>query len=104
MPVRRPLWAGAAGEMAVVVSRGEPRRSDLQMEQAVAGQVRDYLLHYSRVKVTDVLVAVTVQLIAQDYITPDGSQGVTLTREHLLAFAKVAKEKVSTLMEGQYAS
>lgn len=101
--MRRPLWTGAAGEMAVVVARGEPRRSDLEMEQAVAGQARDYLLHYCRVRVTDVLVAVTVQLIAEDYITPDGSQGVTLTREHLLAFVKVAKEKVGTLLEGQHA-
>jgi hypothetical protein len=83
--------------MAILVSRGEPRRSDLQMEQAVAGQVQDYLLHYGKATfktVTPVLIALTTQLIAEDYISPVGSQYVRLTREHLFAFAQVARTRL----------
>jgi hypothetical protein len=97
MNMRTPTWTGADGEMAVIVSRGDPRRSDLQMEQAVAGQLRDYLMHHGKGQHPPTLLALITQLIAKDYITPDGSQQVTLTREHLLAYVQVARERLGEL-------
>lgn len=92
-----PKWAGANGEIAILVSRGEPRRTNLQMEQAVAAQVQDYLLHYGDRKASPVLIALATQLIAEDHITPDGKQAVALTREHLFAYAQVARKSLGEL-------
>lgn len=96
-----PKWTGANGEIAILVSRGEPRRTNLQMEQAVAAQVQDYLLHYGSRKASPVLIALATQLIAGDYITPVGSQHVTLTREHLLAYAQVARKDLGEAAKGE---
>lgn len=101
--VRPPTWTGASGEMAVLVSRGEPNRSDLQMEQAVAEQVQMYLVHHaSWVGANPVLIALSVQLIAEDYITDQlGTRKVALTREHLLAYVQVAKAKLTEAGSGE---
>jgi hypothetical protein len=95
--VKNPSWTGADGEYAVVVSRGEPNRTDLQMEQAAARQIEQYLPHYTKVKPDQLVVALAVQLIAKDYIIPPGSRTLALTREHLLKYIEVAADRVRQL-------
>lgn len=85
--------------MAVVVSRGEPRRDNLQMEQAVAEQIRGYRSAGFVTDVDDMDLARAVQLIAEDYITPVGSQAVVLNREHLLHYLWMGRQKVDELRE-----
>lgn len=100
--VKAPTWTGASGEIAILVSRGEPNRTDLQMEQAVADQAMRYLRSHTRDHhgISDVALALMVQLIAKDYITPPGSRLVALDREHVLAFAKVARKRLRELEAG----
>lgn len=99
--VKDPVWTGASGETAILVSRGEPNRTDLQMEQAVADQARRYLTGFTRDHhgISDVALALMVQLIAKDYITPAGTRLVALDREHVVAYAKVAKKRLGELEE-----
>lgn len=97
--VKYPDWTGADGEIAILVSRGEPNRTDLQMEQAVADQAMRYLRSHTRDHhgISDVALALMVQLIAKDYITPPGTRLVALDREHVLAYANVAKKRLGEL-------
>lgn len=97
--VKDPQWAGRDGEYAIIVPRGEPRRTDLQMEQAVADQARRYLARTKHRPPSDLVLAIAVQLIAKDYITPVGSQGVRLTNKHLDLFVKAAAKKVGELKD-----
>lgn len=90
--VRNPRWTGLAGEMAIIVSRGEPRRTNEQVFEAVMGQVADYLADFTDEDATAELVEATCELIAKDYIEPEGSQGVFQTRESLLLFVGRARE------------
>lgn len=99
-PVPNPQWTGAPGECAIVVSRGEPRRTDIQMELAVAEQMRNYLLHFTDEKPSELLLAITTQLIAEDGITPVGRQNVELTREHVLAYLVWGRKRLSELEAG----
>jgi hypothetical protein len=90
--VRHPKWTGVAGEWAVVVSRGEPHRSNVAMRALVALQVTRYLREYGG----DPEVAVVgrvLDLITRDCIEVVGSQGVLLTREHLLKYVEVASRR-----------
>lgn len=102
--VQNPSWTGRAGEYAIIVGRGEPARTDLQMEQAVAKQMRDYVLHYTSARPSDVVFALTTQLIARDYIAPAGLRTVTLTRELLLDLVAVAQANLGELEAGDAAS
>lgn len=89
--------------MAVVVSRGEPRRTNLQMEQAVADQARRYLAQHTTVRASTsgLAISVAVQLIAEDHINDEGAQAVMLTREHLLAYVKVARSRLGEVRKGE---
>lgn len=94
--MRDPNWTGVDGETAIAVSRGEPRRSDVEMQQAVFDQIQRYLAGLAaEVAAGDFVVSMTSQLIAQDHIEPDGAQGVWLTREHLLKYVEVARTKLT---------
>lgn len=98
--VKDPKWTGAVGETAILVSRGEPNRSNLQMEQAVADQARRYLAQFSQNHTdapSDVVLALAVQLIATDYIKPPGIRTLRLTREHLLKYVEVAEKKLKEI-------
>lgn len=92
-----PAWSGEDGEWAILVRRREPDGTNLQMEQDVAAQVSDYLLHFSKFKVSNLLAALATQMIAQDYIAPEGSHHVMLTREQLMAFAVLAQAQLRSL-------
>lgn len=90
--VKDPKWSGRDKEIAVLVSRGEPRRTNEQMVRAVVGQVERYLLGYvDEFDGTNLdMVERAVELIAKDYIHPVGSGRVWLQREHLLLFVRAA--------------
>lgn len=92
--VRDPKWTGADGEYAVVVGRGEPRRSDEQLREIVGDQVERYMTQFGDKQYTVQVLDLTVDLIAHDYIDPVGSQSVMLTREHLFAFVRLAMGKL----------
>lgn len=95
--VKDPKWEGRDEEYAIIVPRGDPRRTDLQMEQVVADQARRYLAQTKHKPPSDLVLAIAVQLIAADYITPVGSQGVRLANKHLDLFLKEASKKVQEL-------
>lgn len=94
--VRNPKWTGVDGEYAIVVSRGEPRRGNPQMRAWVLYQAMRYLDLFSGIDIVEQeeLIGMACALIADDYIEPDGSQGVRLTREHLLSYVAKVQEKV----------
>jgi hypothetical protein len=98
--VKDPKWTGEESDSAfvIVVSRGEPRRSNGQMQQGVYGQVRRYL-ELTKVEVSEVGAALAVQLIANDYIDPVGSQGVMLTRKSLRLYVEKAQGVLGELEE-----
>lgn len=94
--IRDPNWTGDPNEYVIVVSRGEPRRTDTQMQQGVYSQATRYVKEFlAELAVSDVALALAVQLIANDYITPGGAQQVTLSRSHFLAFLDVAQKKLN---------
>lgn len=97
--VRDPKWTGGEGEWAIAVSRGEPRRSDIQMEVAVAGQARRYLSKYDGLDMGDVNIAFAARLIAVDHIEPEGKQGVQLTNTHLRAYVDEARKRLTAAAE-----
>lgn len=97
---RRPHWTGKDGEWAIIVSRGEPRRSNLDMERTVARMTENYLAFLHK-PVDRLVLALGVQLIAIDHITPVGSQGVMLKKEHLRAYLDLAKKQVGTIKKGE---
>lgn len=97
--VADPKWKGLDEEYAIVVARGEPRRSNLQMEQAVAGQARRYLGQFTHKPPSDLVLALAVRLIAESYIDPQGSQGVTLTNKHLRLFVDKAAKQIGELVQ-----
>ena len=94
--VRDPKWTGVGNEIAVSVSRGEPRRTDEQMIEAIASQIQRYLLGYQdEFDATDLeLINRTVALIAETYIHPDGSGFVWFYRDHLFKFIRRAAEEL----------
>lgn len=97
---RRPKWTGQPGEAAIVVSRGEPRRDDRQMEELVREQVFAYLDEHVPDRQVDQLVRyAAVHLIVKGYVWPRNGaprgEGVMLTREHLLAFVDTAQERMT---------
>lgn len=95
---RDPKWTGAEGEYAVIVSRGEPRRTDEQVYDVVRGQIERYLLGFTDDFDGDLEVVYgATELIAQDYIYPLGSQGVRLQRESILKYVQTAKQKLGKL-------
>lgn len=94
--VRDPHWTGAPGETAIAVSRGEPRRTDRQMTDAVTAQTDRYLTAHGDLEpLTVALITETVRMITADHITPTGSQSITLTREHLHAYAAAARDIIA---------
>lgn len=96
--VKDPKWTGQEGPhgWVVGVSRGEPRRTNGQMQQAVYGQVQRYL-ELIDMEVSDVARALAVQLIAKDHIDPPGSQDVRLQRFHLLLYVGKATAALGEL-------
>jgi hypothetical protein len=86
-------------DVAINVSRADTD-SNLLVERAVAKQVSDYLLHYTRVRQRGnaVLLALVVQLIAAERVTPAGSGDVVLTREELLAYVKQAQLRLGVIV------
>lgn len=88
--VRNPKWTGDKYEYAVVVSRGEPRRTDKQMFDAVHEQATRYLVLYEPHVFSVGAVAQAMALIARDHIFRQGAQGVALTRAHLVRYVEVA--------------
>jgi hypothetical protein len=95
--VRDPKWTGKHGEAAIVVGRGEPRRNNTQMQQAVHGQVQRYLTEFTDMNTDDMVITLTTQLIAEDHINPAGTQMVALNREHLMLYADAAIKKLAEL-------
>lgn len=89
-----PKWSTEPGTMAIAVGRGEPARTGLEMEKAVSEQATEYLTHFVTGTYSPVEIALTVQLIAKDHITPRVNQGVTLSREHFLLYAEAAKKQL----------
>lgn len=89
-----PKWTGVGNEIVVCVSRGEPRRTDEQMIEAIAGQITLYLLVHGDTVLAnnDELISATVELIAQDYVRGEGSSFVWLYRDHMLGFVAKAVE------------
>lgn len=93
--VRRPRWTGQPGEVAVLVTRGEPRRDDGQVEAAVRGQVQDYLATHTDRQLDGGQLAAVVYLIVKDHVWPVGAQRVLLDREHLLAYVDTALARLA---------
>ncbi len=94
---RDPKWTGKEGETAVLVSRGEPSRTDVQMQQVAYSQIERYLAQYTEVEnQSPLLTSLTSQLIAQDHIKP-GVRTLHLNREHLLAYVGLAQQKIEQL-------
>lgn len=94
-----PFWSGKTGETAIHALRGLPRRSNLEMEQTVARQTEQYLPHFTALRVDAVVIALTVQLIAADHITPVSKRNaaVLLSREELIAYVRDAAARVRGL-------
>lgn len=95
--VRDPKWTGVDGEYAIVVSRGEPRRTDEEMRAAVLVQIGRYQRDHADHGRAAIGRALTygearraADLIAADYINGPGMQGVALTREHLFKYLVIA--------------
>lgn len=90
--VRDPKWTGQGNEIVVNISRGEPRRTDEQMIEAITSQIQRYLAAYQPdVDATDTdLIGRTVELIAQDYIYKAGAGSVWFFRDHLMLFVSKA--------------
>lgn len=95
--VRDPNWTGQGNEIAVMVSRGEPRRTDEQMVDAISSQIERYLLGYqNEVDATDlVMIGRVVDLIAADYVYggSGGSGSVWFFRDHLMKYVRLAVEE-----------
>lgn len=94
--VKDPKWTGREGEPAVVVSRGEPRRSDQQVYDVVLHQATEYVTHHSGVPAPAHVIKAAVDLIAEGYIFKLGSQSVVLMREHLLRYVEIARERTES--------
>lgn len=90
--VKDPKWTGVGNEIVVSVGRGEPRRNDDQMKEAVAGQIERYLLAFGEeFDGTDLeLINRTVELIAETYIDGPASNFVWFYRDHLMLFLRKA--------------
>lgn len=82
---RSPRWTGGAGEWAIVVSRGEPARTDAQVAEIVRQQVRDYLRTWASAVADLVDVDAVAEWAVHDHVRPGA--GVVLSREHLLRYA-----------------
>lgn len=96
--VSRPNWTGEQMDTAVVVSRGEPRRTDVQMAAAIREQVRDYLATYpprlpSNAEVAPAVLETVADQVAAELSELPGRNAI-LFREHLLLYLGVAIERV----------
>lgn len=91
----QPRWTGANNEWPILISRGEPRRTDEQMVAALSDDVTGYLAGYTDEDLTSDEVRRVVDLIAEDYVYPRGSQGLQLQRDHLLAYVRVMRQRAS---------
>lgn len=93
--VKDPKWTGVGNEIVVSVSRGEPRRSDEQMVEAIAGQIERFLLEHGTDEFdgTDLeLINRAVESIAETYVYRPGSTFVWFYRDHLFLFLRKAAE------------
>lgn len=90
--VRDPKWTGKGNELVVMVSRGEPRRTNEQMIEAVSGQIERYLLGFQdEFDGSDPdLIGRAVEMIAKDYIYHAGAGSVWFLRDHLMLFVRKA--------------
>lgn len=91
--VSPPKWTGGQGDM-IAVSRGEPRRTDEQMIDAVEQMIREYLTAYPprtpiATPVAADIVADICALVAADAVTPQ-TTGVAVSREHLIMYVGLA--------------
>lgn len=95
------FWSGKIGEMVIHAVRGVPRRSNLEMEQTVARQAEAYLPHFTTLRVDPVVIALAVQLIAADHITPVSKrhETVLLSREELIGYVRDAVSRIHHLKE-----
>lgn len=89
---RDPKWTGVGNEIMVNVSRGEPRRTDEQMIEVIAGQIERYLLAFGEeFDGTDLeLINATVELIAADHVYGPGSTFVWFYRDHVYKYMRMA--------------
>lgn len=86
--VTDPRWTGAQRELAIGVSRGEPRRTDAQMADAVRDQVRRYLAaHPPLTPLPAPVLPVNADLLAEhlvrELVRPE-AVSIMVFREHLL--------------------
>jgi hypothetical protein len=98
--VTKPRWMTTDHEpreqfdFVIMVSRGEPRRSDEQMHDGVLEQVRAWQLRFNPqdpAQVADLAAAV----IAIKHIYPDGSQSVQVNRDLLDVYLAQARREAT---------
>lgn len=93
--VKDPKWT-AEDELAypIVVSRGEPRRSDEQMYDAVKDQISGYREALGT-PISDEHAHLAAAAIALDYVYKPGAQGVILTREQVRIYLAHAEDAIA---------
>lgn len=92
--VKRPKWmADDTLVWVIIVSRGEPRRTDEQMYAEVLDQVKGYTTAIGQPISDDMAERVTAA-IADDYIYPTGSPGVQIYRASMQVYLSRAKKEV----------
>lgn len=84
-------------EPVINVQRGG--RSDLDLERAVANQLRHWAANHTKVNYNDLTIALAVQLIADKLITPEDSGDVQLSRDDVLVFLGAAGNRLDTIFE-----
>lgn len=74
-------------------------RSDLDVERAVANQLRHWLAGHARRagRFNELEIALAVQLLAADHISPQGSGDVRLSRDVVLTYLTEAAKKIQEM-------
>lgn len=99
--IKDPKWTGNLQQYVIYVATGEPRRTPEQMREGVLGQANRWLAQFPPPtgEVDPLAIIEAVDLIARDYIYPEGSQNVALTGEHVMQFIKVARFRLRQVEE-----
>lgn len=94
-----PLWQGVDGEIAVSVNRGEPRRTNLQMQRAVYAQAGAYLERWTDLQLDMLDLALAVQRISDDLLVDENVEQVEVTAAGLKRCYVAAMQDTEDLRE-----
>jgi hypothetical protein len=94
--IKDPKWTGSLQQYVIYVATGEPRRTKEQMREGVLEQANRWLTQFppESGEVDPLVIIEAVDLIARDYIEPQGSQNVALTGEHFMLFVRAAEKRL----------